>query len=161
MVSPSLLCQIMDKTDFLAAVFTALKFVVMRLLSTDCSPATQTRIVDAYFSGTVLSADCSPADRYAHSSCLLAEHIPFTLNKLSSIRELFEAHELARCCSARINSMLDRVSSSPQQQLQLQLLSHNASHLVEKCHYLCSAMQAVLCGRIPSLAHFRSLPHHR
>lgn len=144
----------MDKIDFLAAVFNALKFVVMRL-STDC-PDTQSRIVDAYFSGTALSADCSPADRYAHSSCLLAEHIPYTLNKLSCIRELFQAYELARRCSARISSMLGSAGSSPQQ-WQLQLLSNNASHLVEKCHYLCSAMQAVLCGRIPSLAQFQSL----
>ena len=152
----ALLYQIMDKIDFLAAVFNALKFVVMRL-STDC-PDAQSRIVDAYFSGTALSADCSPADRYTHSSCLLAEHIPYTLNKLSCIRELFEAYELARRCSARIGSMLSStsISSSPQL-LQLQLLSNNASHLVEKCHYVCSAMQAVLCGRIPSLAHFRSV----
>lgn len=152
----ALLYQIMDKIDFLAAVFNALKFVVMRL-STDC-PDAQSRIVDAYFSGTALSADCSPTGRYAHSSCLLAEHIPYTLNKLSCIRELFEAYELARRCSARIGRMLGSasISSSPQQ-LQLQLLSNNASHLVEKCHYMCSAMQAVLCGRIPSLAHFRSL----
>ena len=133
----------MDKIDLLAAVFSLLKFIVMRL---SAELPDSSRSVDAYFSGTVLCIDDGSSGRYVHSTGLFAKQMPYALNKLTCIRELFLAYELARQCGERIDGML---TTSHTDALQLQLLASNVRHVLEKCHYLCGTLRDVLCGGLP------------